>query len=407
MRGARAVVVGAGLAGLRATEGLRRSGFAGEVLVLGGEPHPPYNRPPLSKTALSGGFDPTQLHFRVSKEAASATWRLGESATSLDLAAASVATSSGEHLEFDGLVIATGVRAARLAIPGPRHGVFRIRDIGDIEQLRRALEHALDVVVIGAGFVGCEVAATLVGTGRRVSVVTQEEAPLDDAVGRSLGEEIRHRHARAGVNWILGDRPTHYEGEESVSAVALRHGGRVAADLVIEAVGSRPNVEWLEGTPIDTSNGVATDSSLRVLDQHGERCRGIVAAGDVARIAGHPWGLGARRIEHWTVAHDTGKLAGSVLARELDPASSEDFAGAGPVPLPSFWSDQYGVRIQSFGYPGAGVADARLLEGDLCDEACIGYYRDDELVGVVLIGLPSRHRHYRDLLASRQQVMAS
>jgi 3-phenylpropionate/trans-cinnamate dioxygenase ferredoxin reductase component len=386
----RVVVVGAGMAGLRFAEGLRRAGFDGEVTVAGAEPHMPYNRPPLSKDAIGAAFDAGQLPFRIAKSAGDVTWRLGQPAVAADLAAQTVTLADGTVLGWDGLVAATGVRSRRLDLPGPRSGVHAVRTLDDLAELRAGLETARRIVVIGGGFIGSEVAAAARTRGLDVTVVEPEPLPLRRPLGDELAAELLRRHTQRGVRFRLGTAPVGYEGSARVRAVALSDGTTLDADLVVESVGSIPNVEWLDGNGLDLADGVACDGRLRVL-AGAEARDDVVAAGDVARYP-HPLLFGAsRRIEHWTVATETGRYASALLADSLsggDPAARPAFTA-----VPTFWSDQYDLRIQSFGV--TGLHDARILEGDLDGEVAVGYHRDGVLAGVVLIGLIGRYAHYR------------
>jgi 3-phenylpropionate/trans-cinnamate dioxygenase ferredoxin reductase subunit len=412
----RVVVVGAGMAGLRSAEGLRRAGFGGEVTVVGAEPHMPYNRPPLSKDGIGAEFDAGQLPFRVARAAAmSIGWRLGTPAVAADLAAQTVTLADAAVLGWDGLVIATGVRSRRLALPGPQAGLHVIRNLDDLAGLRADLDLARRVVVVGGGFIGCEVAAAARTRGLDVTVVEPEPLPMRRPLGDELAAELLRRHEVRGVRFRLGTAPVAFEGDDRVRAVSLTDGTTLDADLVVESVGSLPNTEWLGGNGLDLADGVACDERLRVLAGGAAR-DDVVAAGDVARYP-HPLLFGAsRRIEHWTVATDTAKYAAARLARYLsgsasgkDAASGGDSVSGGGVPggdpadgggfaaVPTFWSDQYEMRVQSFGV--TGLPDARVLEGSLDGDVAVGYHHEGLLAGVVLIGLGGRYVHYRAEIA--------
>ena len=405
----RVVVAGAGMAGLRSAEALRKAGFDGEVTIVGAEPHMPYNRPPLSKDAIGGeSFDPAQLTFRVARAATDLGWRLGEPAVAADLAARTVTLADGTVLGWDGLVVATGVRSRRLALPGPRNGLHVVRTLDDLAALRTDLGLARRVVVVGGGFIGCEVAAAARTRGLDVTVVEPEPLPMRRPLGDELAAELLRRHEARGVRFRLGTAPVAFEGSafagsafeggDRVRAVTLTDGTTLDADLVVESVGSLPNTEWLGGNGLDLADGIACDERLRVLAD-GIARHDVVAAGDVARYP-HPLLFGAsRRIEHWTVATDTGKYAAGGLARALAGADTEGDAAAGVfAAVPTFWSDQYDLRIQSFGV--TGLADVRILEGDLDGDVAVGYHHEGLLAGVVLIGLAGRYTHYRAQVAA-------
>jgi 3-phenylpropionate/trans-cinnamate dioxygenase ferredoxin reductase subunit len=445
----RVVVVGAGMAGLRSADAIRKSGLDSEITVVGAEPHMPYNRPPLSKDGIGAEFDAAQLPFRVARAAAETIgWRLGAPAVAADLSARNVTLGDGTVLGWDGLVIATGVRSRRLDLPGPRAGRHAIRTLDDLTALRADLARARRIVVVGGGFIGCEVAAAARTRGLDVTVVEPEPLPMRRPLGDELAAELLRRHEGHGVRFRLGTAPAAFEGDGAggdgrVRAVTLTDGTTLDADLVIESVGSRPNTEWLGGNGLDLTDGVACDERLRVLaDGPSSSLDGgaptpavaggtpapaaradVVAAGDVARYP-HPLLFGAsRRIEHWTVATDTAKYAAAGLARHLsglvsggspvsggDSVHSGDLVPSGGVPggdrtdsggfaaVPSFWSDQYDLRIQSFGV--TGLPDVRVLEGDLDGDVAVGYYHEGLLAGVVLIGLGGRYTYYRGEIAA-------
>jgi len=413
------VVAGAGMAGLRSADAVRKSGFDGEITVVGGEPHMPYNRPPLSKDGIGAEFDAAQLPFRVARAASmSIRWRLGAPAVAADLTARNVTLGDGTELGWDGLVIATGVRSRRLDLPGPRTGRHAIRTLDDLSELRKDLELARHVVVVGGGFIGCEVAAAARTRGLDVTLVEPEPLPMRRPLGDELAAELLRRHEGHGVRFRLGTAPVAFEGGvfdggvfdggDRVRAVTLTDGTTLDADLVVESVGSRPNTEWLDGNGLDLADGVACDARLRVLagGTPAPAARDdVVAAGDVARYP-HPLLFGAsRRIEHWTVATDTAKYAAGRLGRHLSGAASGGGVPGGDAAddggfaaVPTFWSDQYEMRIQSFGV--TGLPDVRVLEGSLDGDVAIGYHHEGMLAGVVLIGLGGRYVHYRAQVAA-------
>lgn len=387
----RCVIVGASMAGLRAAEAVRKAGFGGELVVIGEERHMPYNRPPLSKEALFDATDPAGLTFRVPRAAQDVTWRLAECVTSADLAARTVTLADGQSLEWSGLVIATGLSPRRLPLPGPTTGRHVIRTLDDIAALRAELVPRARLVIIGAGFIGCEVAATARMAGLEVDVVAPESVPVDRPLRTELGKALQRRHEAHGVRFHLGVVPVEYQGTTRVTGVRLSDDTELPADLVLEAVGCAPNTAWLDGNDLDLRDGVLCDNRLRVADR-----ADVVACGDIARFPNPLFDDVPRRVEHWTMAIDTAKRAGSTLGLHL--------AGQAPdpapfAPIPSFWSNQYEMRLQSFGAVNLGADDIRVLEGDLdADEFAVGYHRDDKLVGVVLIGLTNRYQHYRGII---------
>lgn len=388
----RCVIVGGSLAGLRAAEAVRRSGFTGEILVFGAEPHMPYNRPPLSKGALEDDPYLDTLTFRLSRAATDVSWRIGTTVRSVDLQQRSLTLADGTSVGWDGLVIATGARPRRLDLPGPTVGRHVVRTAEDAIQLRQQVYPGARVVVLGAGFIGCEVAATCSVLGADVQVVAPEAAPMHNPLGHLLGQELWRRHHRHGVQFHLGVFPTAFSGPGRVRKVELSDGTKLAADVVVEAVGTTPNTDPFGGNGLDMSDGVLCDGQMNV-----EGHPAVVACGDVARFPNPLFDLIPRRVEHWNMAVDTARRAGRTLGAYLTGTANDP---APFRPLPSFWSDQYDWRIQSFGLPALGAKDIRLLEGDLANEAALGYHRDGALVGVVMLDLTARHAHYRSLVAA-------
>ena len=412
----RVVVVGAGLGGLRAAEQLRSAGYTGEVVVVGDEPHLPYSRPPLSKEGLANGLDHQTVAFRRKASVDDVVWRLGgpqNTATGVAMAARVLRLADGSELAYDGLVLATGVSARRLGLDAPVQWRHVVRTLDDAESLRARLTTGPRVVVIGAGFIGCEVAATARVLGCEVDVVDPMAVPLLRPLGPELGNEIRRRAEGHGVRFHLGRTVARIEAARAgPRELALDDGTQLPATVVVEAVGSVPNVSWLEGNGLDLADGVRCDTGLRAVGPAGP-LRDVVVVGDIARFPNVLFDDVPRRVEHWNVPTETAKRAAKVLAADLDArAAGHDGEGdPDPVgalgdftPMPAFWSDQFETRLQSFGLPGIGGADIRLLEGDLAGECAVGYHRDGVLVGVVFLGLAARFSHYRAMIAARQRT---
>ena len=268
-----------------------------------------------------------------------------------------------------------------------------MRTVDDLLRLRAALTLGARLVIIGAGFIGCEVAATARALGVEVDVVAPEAVPMQRPLRHSLGAALRRRHESHGVRFHLGTVPTEFRGEDRVTSVLLQDGTELPADVVVEAVGCTPNTDWLADNDLDLTNGVLCDNRMRV-PGHPE----VVACGDIARFPNLLFDEVPRRVEHWTMVTDTAKKAGNSLGRHLTGAAPD---GTPFAPVPSFWSDQYNLRLQSFGAPDLGADDVRILEGDLDTEVAVGYHDQDRLVGVAMIGLTARHAHYRTRISTR------
>lgn len=376
----RVAVVGGGLAGLRAVESLLRSGLDCEVLVLGDEPHPPYSRPPLSKELVTGPFEPTW--FRT-PSTGQVSWRTSSEVVSVDLSARVLRLGDGEEIGYDGLVVATGVRARRLGVAGREP--LTLRTLADAQRLRIAARGARTALIVGGGVLGCELASALTDAGLAVHVVVgPDEVPMRSVLGLDLATELRRRHEERGVRFHAGVAVLCY----SDSRVWLSDGTQVEADVIVEAVGSVPNTAWLAGNDLDLTDGVRCGADLSVVGA--DR---VVACGDVARFPSARYGR-LIRVEHWALASESGRQAGRTLAGQLGAT----VPGPAFDPLPTFWSDQLGARLQGLGLPGLGVADTRLLEGRLATGPVLGYHRDRDLVGVMLLDRPDAAATYRALL---------
>jgi NADPH-dependent 2,4-dienoyl-CoA reductase/sulfur reductase-like enzyme len=264
--------------------------------------------------------------------------------------------------------------------------------------LREQLVPGAKVVVAGAGFIGCEVAATARGLGCEVTNVAIDSHPMIRPLGEQLAAELQRRHEAHGVAFRLGHGIKDLAGTDSLTGVILDDGELLQASVLVEAISSHCNVEWLANTNLDISNGVLTDSALRAVTTDGESVDGVYVVGDLARFANPLFDNEARRIEHWNIPTETGKRVGSVLSAYL--TESQNFAklAAAPfTPLPSFWSDQYDMKIQGFGMPG--LADRyELVAGELSDELVMAYFRNDVLIGVVGIGMTAEVMKYRKQL---------
>jgi 3-phenylpropionate/trans-cinnamate dioxygenase ferredoxin reductase component len=368
------VVVGAGLGGLRAAESLRGQGFA--VMVFGDEAHMPYNRPPLSKESLKGGVEVEGLHFRRKHD--DIDWRLGVAVSGCSLAARVVYVDDSAYT-FDGLVIASGIRPRHLPVPGPQPPVLRTAD--DALHLRERLTPGTSLLVVGAGFIGCEVAATARQLGCEVTVTAYDAEPMLRPLGTHLGAAMKAHHEKQGVNFCLGVGVSEFHED----GATLADGTRLQADVVIEAVGSVPNVEWLRGNDLDLADGVLTDNLMRMVGTEVP----VVAVGDIARFPNPRFDEVPRRIEHWNLPTETGKRAGQTLGAILNGAEpTGDFR-----PMPAFWSDQYDISLQSYGQPSLG--EPTLVDGEWSGDCIVEYLRDGQVVGVVGVNRTKDLMHYR------------
>ncbi|WP_455356775.1 NAD(P)/FAD-dependent oxidoreductase [Streptomyces sp. SYSU K217416] len=400
-------VVGGSLAGLRTAEQLRAAGHTGPLTVLGDKPHLPYNRPPLSKEVLAapGGSSAAQLHtavaFRRRALVDDVDFRTGRPVVAADLRQGRLTLADGTEVAYDGLVAATGLRPRRLRLPGPRSGRYVLRTLEDCVALRGVLRPEARVVVVGAGFVGCEVAATALGLGCRVTVVEPTGAPMNRVLGGPLAQAVQWHHEAAGIRFRTGRSVAGVLGTTEVTAVDLDDGTTLGADVVIEAVGSVPNTDWLAGNDgLDLSDGVLCDNHLRAVGA--DR---LVAVGDVARFPNPLFDDRPRRVEHWSIPADTAKRAAATLTAQLDGRAP----GSAPfAPVPSFWSDQLDLRFQSFGSP-ALADEVHLHEGDL-DHLRAGvlatYHRRSRHVGTVAINLPpARLRELREAFTALEPAV--
>ena len=398
------VVVGAGMAGLRSAEALRKNGFSDHLTLVGEEIHLPYNRPPLSKEVLADEVDHSKVAFPLRAALGEVEWVLGTRATGLDLDTRSVTLHDGTTMAFDGLVIATGLRPRRLPIDDPvpsrESGRHILRTLDDAAALRDVLVPGAHVVVLGAGFIGCEVAATSNKLGCDVTCVAIDEFPMVRPLGPVIGSEMRRRHEAHGVEFRLGTGVTGFAANGRVHGVELSTGEVLAADVVVEAISSHCNTEWLADSGLDVADGVLADTWLRACRPGGAAVDGVHVVGDLARFVNPIFDHVPRRVEHWNIPTETGKRAGASLAAYLrgDGYESVDTPFA---PMPAFWSDQYDLRIQSYGMLGLADSDGvRLLEGDISDEFVMGYFRDDVLVGVVGLGMLPQTNAYRSRIGA-------
>jgi NADPH-dependent 2,4-dienoyl-CoA reductase/sulfur reductase-like enzyme len=365
----RIVVAGAGLAGLRAAETLRREGYTGEVVVVGEEVHEPYDRPPLSKQYLSGKWDMDRVWLRRD-QSAEIDLRLGVAATGLDLNAGAVSLDTGESLTFDGLVLATG--AAPRTIPGFT-GAHVLRTLDDARRLQSAFASKPRVAVIGAGFIGSEVASTAAELGCHVTIIEALPLPLARIFPPAIGEVLAELHRAHGVDLRLNHA---VDGPESIDA-----------EVIVVGIGVTPNVGWLEGAGLTLDNGVVCDATCAAVGADGR----VVAAGDIARWPNPLFDGQLMRVEHWTNAAEQAEAAAVRLLGREEPF--------GPVPY--FWSDQYDAKIQFVGV-AAPDDDFVVLDGTIDERKFVaGFGRNGRLVGALAFSMPRQLMRYRAQIAER------
>ena len=341
------VIVGGGLAGHTAAETLRREGFGGRVILFAEERSRPYDRPPLSKEFLKGEWDEEKLFFRPADfyESQAVELRLGSRVEGLDTGQQLLFTADAGPLRYDRLLIATGGYPRRLSVPGgDLRGIHYLRSLKDSARLGEELRPGARVLVVGAGFIGCEVAAAARMRGAEVTMLEALPLPLANAFGPEVGEFFAAEHRARGVQMRLGEGVSEFVGPGSVEGAVSAKGNTYACDAVVVGVGITPAVEFLKGTPVEVDNGVLVDEYCRASVEH------VYAAGDVANWW-HP-ALGRRlRVEHWDNAAKQGEAAAlNMLGRERPYR-----------PVPYFWSDQYDLKLQLYGHlPKGGPHDFRM-----------------------------------------------
>ncbi len=384
----RIAVVGASLAGLRAVEFVRRAQFDGELVFIGAEKHHPYDRPPLSKEMLRGETDQERLALRrKSYDDLNLDLRLGQRAQSLDTRTREILLQSGGVVPYDGLVIATGGEVRRLPNQPLLEGVHVLRTLDDALAIRAALERRPRVAVIGAGFIGAEVAASARQLGLEVTMIEALEAPLAQSLGPRLGRILQEVHERRGVRVLCGRRVERFGGSRRVESIWLDDGSRVDCDLVVVGIGVTPSVSWLDGSDLDIEDGVRCDETLAT------NIPGVVAAGDVASWY-NPLFEERMRVEHWTNAVEQARHAVSTLL--ATPGEAKPFES-----VPMFWSDQFDIKIQGAGRPKPGDELTVVKRGTDGEKLIALYSRAGRLVGAVAFSQPPRLIQLRMLIGKR------
>jgi len=378
-------IVGANLAGGRAAEALRESGFDGRIVLIGAEPDRPYERPPLSKEYLRREMPEERVYLRPPGyyEEQRIELRLGVSATKLDATEGTVELASSGRINYEKLLIATGCEVRRLNIPGTDlGGVHYLRTRAESDELAVLLQEARRVVVVGAGFIGSEVAASARRLGKEVTILEASTVPLARALGTKMGEVCAAIHREHGVDLRLSCHVREFRGAGRIEEVVLADGSRLQCDLAVVGVGVTPAVGWLEGS------GVALDNGVLVNEYCETNLPDVYAAGDVAN-AWNPLFGERLRAEHFDNAQNQGTAAGKVMAGGREPYT----------PIPYFWSDQYEHTMQYVGH--ASGEDGIILRGDLRNRSFTAFYvREGRVRAGFAIGRP------RDIMAARRLIQA-
>ncbi|MEU0091095.1 FAD-dependent oxidoreductase [Kribbella sp. NPDC006257] len=388
------VVVGASAAGLTAAETLRREGYAGGLTIVGDEVRLPYDRPPLSKQILRGAWEPSRIELRTSELLAEldAEWLLGTAAASLDSSARKITLADGRILGYDGLVIATGASPRRLPFGHELAGVHLLRTLDDTLALREGLTQARSVAIVGAGFLGAEVAAVTRELGLKVTMIDPLPTPMLRQLGSTVGQLLLELHEAHGVDvrcgtgvagFVAADDQAAHGRDASVevtngrvAGIELGDGTTIPADLVLVAVGAQPAIGWLEGSGLSLGDGVECD-------QYCIAAPGVVAAGDVA--SWHHPGVGRRRLEHRMNATEQATAAAQNLLGQQIP-----FA-----PISYFWTHQYDVKIQVYGRSGDNLS-FEIVAGHPSEGRFAALYGDGaRVVGALAWNLPRQARLLR------------
>lgn len=388
----RLIVVGASLAGMRAVQTARKAGFTGPLTLVGGEEHLPYDRPPLSKAYLDDD-EPTHPEFPASANMAAdldLDLRMGTWATSLDGERKVLGLSTGEELDYNSVIIATG--ASPRTLPGSEGiaGVHCLRTLDDAVAIRSALEAGARTVVIGAGFIGSEIASGARKRGLSATILEALPVPLVRSVGEEMGKACAELHLSNGTDLRCSVKVTGLESADGkVTGVTLDDGSTVPADLVVVGIGVIPNTGWLKGSGVtldERDGAIVCDETLNA------GLPGVYAAGDVARFPNKLFDGEMMRVEQWTNANEQGTLAAK---NAVNPAEAQPSAA-----VPYFWSDWYGHRIQFVGIPQSD--EIRVVSKELGEEKFLALYRrGDRLTGCISIDRPAQIMKYR------RQIMQS
>ncbi|MEV7394989.1 FAD-dependent oxidoreductase [Streptomyces sp. NPDC091215] len=389
---ARLLVVGASASGLTTVEAVRRKGYAGEVVVIGDEPHAPYDRPPLSKQVLSGAWEAERATLRTDDvlSGLDAGFVLGEEAVALDVPTRTVRTASGRELSADAVVIATGVRARTLPGQDGLAGVHVLRSLDDALALKAELRPGARLVVVGEGVLGSEIAATARTLGLDVTLTGPLDAPMALQVGPMVSGLLADLHTERGVRLRLGAGCAGLTGQDGrVTGVELSTGETLPADVVVVAIGASPATQWLADSGLTLDNGVVCDSRCRAAE-------GIYAVGDVARF--HHEGYDRLlRLENRTNATEQAAAVAAVILGEDRPYA----------PVPYFWTDQFDAKLQVHGMLPAD-AEVEIVEGEVAARRFVARYTSDGVVtGVLGWNMPKQTRLRRQEVVDGLQAPVS
>jgi len=382
-------IVGASLAGGTAAATLRQDGFDGDVILIGAEPQPPYERPPLSKQYLRGeaSFEKALVRPADFYEQNRIATRFGVRATRVDPGQRIVELDTGERVQYDKLLVTTGVRNRRLPIPGlDLPGIFALRSVGDADALRAYIVSGRRAVVVGMGFIGCEVAASLRQSGVEVISVDPSPTPLFRVLGEQIGQVIAAIHRDRGIETIFEDVVTRFEGSGRVERVVTKRGRRIECDFAVVGVGVEPVTDFLAGSGIAIENGILVDEACRTCVD------GVYAAGDVANHY-HPVFGRRMRVEHWQNAMQQGAAAARSMLGNPQPYDAVHW----------FWSDQYDMNLQYAGFHDHW--DHMVVRGKLADRNFVAFYLNQGRIdAVVALNRGKDVRRVMPLIRSRALV---
>jgi 3-phenylpropionate/trans-cinnamate dioxygenase ferredoxin reductase subunit len=383
------VIVGASLTGAKAAETLRTEGFDGRLVLIGAEHERPYERPPLSKDYLRGevGRERVYVHDEGYYAEREIELLLGRTATSLDTSARVVELDGGEQLRYDRLLLATGAEPRRLPIPGGElDGVHYLRTVGESDALRERLDRGGSVVVVGAGWIGSEVAASARQRGLEVTMIEPASVPLERVLGPELGAIYRDIHTDQGVRMMLGTGVAAFEGTTHVERVHTSDGRTIDCDFVVVGVGVQPRTRLAEGAGLAVDDGILVDERLQT------EAPSVFAAGDVAN-AQHPFYGQRIRVEHWANALHQGPVAAGNMLGRRQPYDT----------LPYFFSDQYDVGMEYAGY--ARSWDRVVVRGDPASRQFIAFWLvDDRVVAGMNVGVWEVTDQIQQVIRSRTRV---